>query len=85
MSLFETYPDCPQLRSGGESGFEALFGGNRYYLYFDNLEELGLFWTSSASQLYGEYILISKTNGPALINSEIKSHAFSIRCIQDPD
>ena len=53
QDLLGLYPDCPQLRINGESGFNALLGGNRYYLFFDHLGAMGVFWTSSGSQLYG--------------------------------
>jgi uncharacterized protein (TIGR02145 family) len=75
-----------KLKSGGTSGFNALFGG---YYYTGQGSFIGentysVFWTSSEFDvntawqrfLYKEKIGVSRTNG-------VKSNGYSIRCVED--
>ncbi len=83
--LFQ-YPSCPELRIGGASGFDAMLGGNSFPHAFSNLDELGLFWSSSITAGYAAwYVLINKSSGDAIIQLENTQRAFSIRCIKDPE
>ncbi len=84
LELLEYYPSCLDLRFDGTSGFNAYLAGNKFHLYFDNLNVLGLFWSSSASQLSGRYLLINRSDSPARINSDEKKYGLSIRCVADP-
>ena len=82
-TLLELYPSSKDLRFDGGSGFNALLAGNKFRLYFDNINELGLFWTSSGGSIEGRYLLVNKSEGPALINSDLQRYGLSIRCVAD--
>jgi uncharacterized protein (TIGR02145 family) len=64
-------------------GFRAIPGGNRYSDgSFDLLENAAYFWTSTEYSAYGaRYRSLSINALPATANGDLKTRAFSVRCI----
>ena len=75
------------LISGGESGFNALLGGERYSNgNFFSLGEIGKYWTNDvdAGNLRKiNYFYFNPTSGKLLYTSSEKNYAYSCRCVQD--
>ncbi len=72
-----------QLKSGGNSGFDALLGGEYSLGMFTNLENHGYFWTSSgdAMSAYIRYLYESK---PQIAREQaLQSNGYSVRCLKD--
>ena len=72
------------LQSGGDTGFEALRGGNRFVTgSFSQIGNTGYFWTSTGAEDYHAWrrgISISDDRIYRSVNH--KSFGFSIRCVK---
>ena len=73
------------LVSGGRSGFNALFGGNRLAGKYERLEAHGLYWTASGSDSATAPIYNFGKNGGALHRGPQgqKQMAISVRCVRE--
>ena len=76
-----------QLKQGGASGFEALFGGfySGSYDYFTQLGVRAHFRTSSleTGTGYGFYRIIDIGYPTVYRNASLHSHGYSVRCVRD--
>ncbi len=75
-----------QLTAGGESGFNAVFGGMKVYSSdFQNVGRLGNYWTSSFDKNLNHLSITFSSNGSILYQTTAKGKkiAFSCRCVKD--
>src|SRR5918995_7505939 len=72
------------LMSGGTSGFNAVFGGNRFNGQYERLEAHGLYWTASESDTARAPIYNFGKGGQALNRHTQgdKQMAISARCVR---
>lgn len=73
------------LMSGGTSGFDAVFGGNRTNGQYERLEAHGLYWTASETDPGSAPIYNFGKGGQALNRHPHggKQMAISARCVRD--
>ena len=73
------------LVSGGSSGFNAVFGGNRLGGKFERLEAHGLYWTASDNDSTTAPMYNFGKNGGALHRQPQpqKQMAVSVRCVRE--
>ena len=74
------------LLIGGNSGFNAVFGGNREADgQYARLEAHGFYWTASASDPAGAWLYNLGKNGQILNRHSggNKKMAISVRCVRD--
>jgi len=73
-----------QLKKGGTSGFEGLYGG-KWYGDFSHLEDMGTFWTSSIKEESSPWLRTLWTGSNGVYRGWYwNSCCFSIRCILEP-
>jgi uncharacterized protein (TIGR02145 family) len=72
------------LLTGGRSGFDAVFGGNRLEGRYERLEEHGFYWTASDNGSGDVPFYNFGRNGQALNRQPQgkKEMAISVRCIR---
>jgi uncharacterized protein (TIGR02145 family) len=72
------------LLTGGTSGFNAVFGGNRWDGQYARLEEHGLYWTASDNDAGDVPLYNFGKNGRALSRQPQgkKQMAISVRCVR---
>ena len=68
-----------------ETGFSALFVGQRYYTIgsFNHLGNATYFWSSKENGSNANYIYLDYTNSPVYVSNNDKTYGFSIRCLKD--
>jgi uncharacterized protein (TIGR02145 family) len=74
------------LMRGGQSGFEAVLGGNRsHHGQYERLDAHGFYWTASESDSAYAWFYNFGKGGVALNRHRDgeKEQAFSVRCIKD--
>lgn len=73
------------LVSGGSSGFDAVFGGNRRDGQYERLEAHGLYWTASDNDSTTAPMYNFGKNGGALHRQPQpqKQMAVSVRCVRE--
>lgn len=72
------------LLTGGRSGFNAVFGGNRFDGQYARLEEHGFYWTASENESGNVPFYNFGKNGQALNRQPQgkKQMAVSVRCVR---
>jgi uncharacterized protein (TIGR02145 family) len=82
-------PGNPCIGTGcenlGESGFDALLGGLRYYTgIFMDIRKNGSFWTSSLKFQYPViYRLFTRADPYIFTGGTYPSRGFSVRCLKE--
>lgn len=79
-SLHWSYPN-PGIGTD-DYGFKALPGGGRLTISFGELKENGLFWTSTATDIYNAWVINIPSSAPIDNFDPNKNFGYAVRCVK---